>query len=276
MQLKFQYTPTLGMTEIVSPATSVLKWISARAIRLNNGESYSGNTGDEEQAFVVMTGAYIMEIPDKPSLENPGRRDVFEKRAAIAYLPPNTPYTIMAIGGMPLEVAIGGARGSHEYGAQPVLLLSEDLKYEVRGAWNWERHIYNAITSVNPVSERLFLIEVYTPPGNWSSVPPHKHDTDNLPYESSAEEIYFFKLKPEQGFGFQRIYTADRTLDQVELAENNSAIIQPQGYHPVANHPGYEMYYLNIIAGEKRALVPSDDPAHQWLKNVEAVVKARS
>lgn len=275
MQLKFPYIPTIGMTEVVSPANSVLKWISLRIVRLNNGESYSGNTGGEEQAFVVLSGAYILEIPDLPPVENPGRRDVFEKRAPVAYLPPNTPYTIMAIGGTPLEVAIGGAVGSADYDAKPALILPDDFRYEKRGAWNWERHIYDSITTVNPVSQRLFVIEVYTPPGNWSSVPPHKHDEDNLPYESSAEEIYLFKFKPEQGFGFQRVYSADRTLDQVELAENNTAIIQPYGYHPVANHPGYQMYYLNIIAGEKRALVPSDDPAHKWVKDVEAVIKAR-
>jgi 5-deoxy-glucuronate isomerase len=274
MQLKFQYAPAPGMTEIVSPANSDLQWISARVIQLDNGESYSGNTGDEEQAFVVMAGAYTMDVPDLPSIDNPGRRDVFEKRAAVAYLPPHTPYTIMAIGGTPLEVVVGGARGSREYGTQPVLLQPEDIRYAPRGVWNWERHIYDVITTVNPISERLFIIEVYTPPGNWSSVPPHKHDTDNFPYESNAEEIYFYKFKPEQGFGFQRIYTQDRALDQVELAENNSTIIQPRGYHPVANHPGYQMYYLNIIAGEKRALIPADDPAHAWLKNVEPVVKA--
>ncbi|MBZ0307920.1 MAG: 5-deoxy-glucuronate isomerase, partial [Anaerolineae bacterium] len=140
---------------------------------------------------------------------------------------------------------------------------------------NWERHIYDLITTVNPVSQRLYLIEVITPPGHWSSVPPHKHDVDNPPHESANEEIYFYKFKPEQGFGFQRVYTDDGSLDETCLAVHNSAIIQPRGYHPVANHPGYQMYYLNIIAGEKRALIPHDDPQHAWVKDVEPVIKYR-
>src|SRR5262249_36630343 len=148
-------------------------------------------------------------------------------------------------------------------------------RYEKRGIWNWERHIHDAITHINAVSQRLYIIEVYTPPGNWSSVPPHKHDQQNPPAESAAEEIYFFKMLPEQGFGFQRVYSDDRTRYEPYVVEHNTAVIQPRGYHPVANHPGYQMYYLNIIAGEKRGLIPYDDPAHAWVKNIEAVIKTR-
>lgn len=274
-QLKFQYAPTPGLTEIVSPANSVLQYISLRALRLESGESYTGESGGEELAFVVMTGSCRVEIEGTIGMDFTmhGRRDVFEKRAEVVYVPPSASYTVTALGGTPLELAIGGAV-ANELGS-PALITPDMLRYEKRGIWNWERHIYDSITTVNPISQRLFVIEVYTPPGNWSSVPPHKHDEDNLPYESAAEEIYFFKMKPEQGFGFQRIYTDDRTLDEVVLAENNSAIIQPRGYHPVANHPGYQMYYLNIIAGEKRALIPYDDPAHRWVKDVEAVIRGR-
>lgn len=272
-QLKFQYASTPGLTEIVSPANSSLHYISLRALRLESGETYAGESGGEELALVVMAGACRVVIEGAPDYILNGRRDVFEKRAEVVYVPTATRYTVTAQGGMPLELAIGGAVANEA--RLPALITPDMLRYEKRGAWNWERHIYDSITTVNPVSQRLFVIEVYTPPGNWSSVPPHKHDEDNLPHESAAEEIYFFRMKPEQGFGFQRIYTDDRTLDEVVLAEHNSAIIQPRGYHPVANHPGYQMYYLNIIAGEKRALIPFDDPAHRWVKDVEAVIKGR-
>jgi 5-deoxy-glucuronate isomerase len=273
MQLKFQYTPTDGMTDLVTPANSVLQWVSLHVLRLESGASYTGSTGGEEQALVVMSGMYEVEAPALPHHRNPGRRDVFEKRAPVVYLPPGTPYTISATGGMPLELVIGGAKSDRQ--SVPCVIEVERLRYEKRGVWHWERHIYDSITSVNPVSQRLYVIEVYTPPGNWSSVPPHKHDTDNPPFESAAEEIYYYKMKPEQGFGFQRIYTDDGSLDQVELAQHSSAIIQPRGYHPVANHPGYQMYYLNLIAGEKRLLLPNDDPQHRWVKDVEAAIKGR-
>jgi 5-deoxy-glucuronate isomerase len=274
-QLKFQYQSAPGLQTVVSPDNSSLFYTSLRVLQLRDGETFEGNSGAEEHGLVVMSGACSVTVEGKNNVTYSvsGRRDVFEKRSAVVYIPAGTPYRVMAVGGTPLEIAIGGALSDRA--GSPALIAPEQLRYEKRGAWNWERHIYDSITTVNPVSQRLFLIEVYTPPGNWSSVPPHKHDVDNLPYESAAEEIYFYKMKPEQGFGFQRVYTDDRSLDEVVLAEHNSAVIQPRGYHPVANHPGYQMYYLNVIAGEKRALIPADDPQHRWLKDVEAVVKSR-
>jgi 5-deoxy-glucuronate isomerase len=273
-QLKFQYQPQPGLQVVVSPQNSMLEWISLRVLQLVNGESFKGNSDGEELALVLISGKANVKAGGQLWENLGGRMNVFQGRSHTVYVPCGTDYEITAVGGMPLEIAIGGAKSTRS--GSPTLIRPEDMRYERRGIWNWERHIYDHITTVNPVSERLFIIEVYTPPGNWSSVPPHKHDVDNHPYESKAEEIYFFKMKPEQGFGFQRVYSADRTLDEVLLAEHNSAIIQPYGYHPVANHPGYQMYYLNIIAGEKRALIPYDDPQHAWVKDVEPIIRTRA
>jgi 5-deoxy-glucuronate isomerase len=270
-QLKFQYQPQPGLQTVVSPENSMLKYISLRVLQLSAGETYRGNTAHEEQALVVISGVCTIKVGGQEWKSIGGRLNVFQSRPATVYIPCKTDYEITAE--TPLEVAFGGAVS--DKAGTPTLIKPEDVSYAPRGVWNWERHIYDVITTVNPVSQRLFIIEVVTPPGNWSSVPPHKHDTDNPPYESSAEEIYFYKMKPEQGFGFQRIYTDDRSLDEVCLAEHNAAIIQPYGYHPVANHPGYQMYYLNIIAGEKRLLLPKDDPQHVWVKDVEQVIKTR-
>jgi 5-deoxy-glucuronate isomerase len=271
-QLKFKYQPSPGLQTVVSPDNSPLKWISLRVLQLApDVGTYRGNTGEEEQALVIMTGSCHVKAGDQVWSSVGGRKDVFQQPAHVVYVPCQTDYEITPLS--PLEVAIGGARS--DQARTPALITPAEVRYERRGVWNWERHIYDRITTVNPVSQRLFIIEVITPPGNWSSVPPHKHDQDNLPYESAAEEIYFYKMKPEHGFGFQRVYTDDGSLDEVCLAEHNCAIIQPCGYHPVANHPGYMMYYLNIIAGEKRALIPFDDPAHAWVKSVEQVIKMR-
>ncbi len=270
--LKFQYHPAPGLQTVVSPENSPLTYPSLRVLQLAAGESYQGHSGGEEQALVILTGTCDIKTGGQSWHDLGGRRDVFQQPAHTVYVPCGTDYQITAVGG-PLEVAVGGAVADRP--GEPVLITPADVRYERRGAWNWERHIYDIITTVNPVSQRLFVIEVITPPGHWSSVPPHKHDTDDPPWESKAEEIYFYKMKPEQGFGFQRVYTDDRSLDEVVLAEHNCAIIQPRGYHPVANHPGYQMYYLNIIAGEQRALIPRDDPQHAWVKDVEQVIKAR-
>jgi 5-deoxy-glucuronate isomerase len=272
-QLKFMYQPTQGLQTVVSSENSILQWISLRVLQLAAGETYTGNSGDEEQALVLMSGTCAVTCGDQRWEQVGGRMHVFAGGSYTVYAPPRTAYTVTA-GNAPVEIAIGGAKATRE--GTPTLITPAMLKQEKRGVWNWERNICDVITTVNPISERLFIIEVYTPPGNWSSVPPHKHDRDAIPYESNAEEIYFFKMKPEQGFGFQRIYTEDGSIDEAVVAQHNCATIQPRGYHPVANHPGYQMYYLNIIAGEKRALIPHDDSQHVWVKDVEAVIKTRN
>jgi 5-deoxy-glucuronate isomerase len=270
-QLKYQYQPAVGMQMVVSSDNSPLEYVSLRVLQLGPGDVYHGYSGDEEQAHVIISGTCNFDVNNQQWERIGGRINVFQERAYTVYVPSRATYTVTAI--TALEIAVGGAPSNRPGAA--TLITPDMLRYEKRGVWNWERHIYDVITSAFPVSQRLNIIEVLTPPGNWSSVPPHKHDADNPPYESKAEEIYFYKFKPEQGFGFQRVYNDDRSLDEVCLAEHNSVIIQPVGYHPVANHPGYQMYYLNIIAGEKPAVLPYDDPQHAWVKDVEQVIKGR-
>ena len=114
-------------------------------------------------------------------------------------------------------------------------------------------------------AERLIVVEVYTPGGNWSSYPPHKHDTDDLPAESSLEETYYHRLHPAQGFAFQRVYTDDRSLDQSMAVEDHDVVMVPRGYHPVVVPYGYDSYYLNLMAGPTREWHFRNDPAHEWM-----------
>jgi 5-deoxy-glucuronate isomerase len=266
-QLKFQYHKQSGFTHVVSPKNSVLEYVSLGILRQNAGDApYKGNSGNEEVGLVILSGHAHICAGDF-SWERLGERaSVFDGAATIVYVPPKTPYQITAVDG-PLELAITGARSDKP--GTPTLITPSGVWEHGRGIANWERSISDLITHVNPISERLYLIEVITPPGNWSSVPPHKHDTDRPEVESQAEEIYYFKIDPPQGFGFQRVYTDDRQLDEAIVVENNTATIQPRGYHPVANHPGYRMYYLNVLAGEKRGMIQYDDPAHAWVKTLE-------
>ncbi len=104
-----------------------------------------------------------------------------------------------------------------------------------------------------------------TPGGHSSSYPPHKHDTDNLPLESSLEETYYHRLNPSQGFAFQRVYTDDRSLDESLAVEDHDVVMVPRGYHPVVVPYGYDSYYLNVMAGPKREWHFKNDPAHEWM-----------
>lgn len=116
-------------------------------------------------------------------------------------------------------------------------------------------------------ADSLLVVEVFTPAGNWSSYPPHKHDVDNLPHESLLEETYYHRINPAQGFAFQRVYTDDRSLDETMAVENGCCVLVPKGYHPVGAAHGYSLYYLNVMAGPKRAWQFHNDPDHEWLMN---------
>jgi len=109
------------------------------------------------------------------------------------------------------------------------------------------------------------VVEVITPGGNWSSYPPHKHDRENLPHESRLEETYYHRLNPSQGYAVQRVYTDDRSLDEVMVVQDRDVVLVPEGYHPVGAAYGYDLWYLNVMAGPERIWRFHNDPDHAWL-----------
>jgi 5-deoxy-glucuronate isomerase len=134
----------------------------------------------------------------------------------------------------------------------------------VRGQGSNTRYVRDILPQTEP-AEALLVVEVITPPGNASSYPPHKHDTDALPVESSLEETYYHRLDPPQGFAFQRVYTDDRSLDETMTVEDRDVVMVPRGYHPVVVPHGYTSYYLNVMAGPRRVWHFHNDPAHEWM-----------
>jgi 5-deoxy-glucuronate isomerase len=189
----------------------------------------------------------------------------------MVYVPINVKYRVAAKTTM-LEVGISTAPGESDY--PPFLVRSQDTIEKTVGAWNWTRKVYTSI-GANIKDQRLLVGETVNPPGNWSSSPPHKHDEKSLT-EAPLEEIYFYKVKPTQGFGLQRIYTYSgdkEPFDEVYVIENNDTVALPRGYHPVVAAPGYQLYYLWVLAGEARAYGSwSDDPKHSWLKFCESIL----
>ena len=189
------------------------------------------------------------------------RESVFSQKACGIYVPPGVSWAMEA--GKPSELAV--ARAPSEKEGEPVIISPEMIKQETRGKTGFRREVYDIIDErVN--AEKLIIGETINFPGEWSSFPPHKHDKDNLPEESKLEEFYLFKMEPEEGFGLTRLYTAEGDLDTAYVIRNNSFLLIPRGYHPIAVIPGYKLYYLWVLAGEGRKLVPNDDPAFKWLK----------
>ena len=143
------------------------------------------------------------------------------------------------------------------------MLAASGVTPETRGHGAHARTI-NPILMGDEQAESLLVCEVYTPPGHWSSYPPHKHDRDAMPEESFLEETYYFRIDPPQGFGLQRVYTDDRSLDETLSVRDRDTVLVPRGYHTVSAPPGYAVYYLNVMAGPTRAWAVANDPDHEW------------
>jgi len=163
------------------------------------------------------------------------------------YLPPGVSYRITAE--TELEYARCGAPAQR--GVEARLITPEDVEVVERGSGSARRRIHNILMGNLP-AERLLLVEVITPGGNWSSYPPHKHDTHRPPEETYLEEVYYHRIRPAGGFALQRVYTDDRSLDATLAVGDGEAVLVPRGYHPVAAPPGFDLYYLNVMAGPER------------------------
>lgn len=267
---------TEGYTRIVSPENSELKYIEFGRIFLpEKDEEYRGKTEGREAVLTIFGGRCSLQIrtPAQEVIYDSigGRRDVFSGKPTMVYLPPSTEYSITAESALEIGVSMAPSDSA----SPPVLVKPEETLENNVGAWNWRRTVYTSIGE-NVKAKRLIVGETFNPPGNWSSYPPHKHDRKG-PAEAPLEEVYFFKVKPAGGFGFQRIYTSpgdEDPFDEIFLIENDESVVIPRGYHPVVAAPGYQLYYLWVLAGEERRYGAwSDDPDHSWVRGSEAIIK---
>ncbi|MGD9966246.1 MAG: 5-deoxy-glucuronate isomerase [Hyphomonadaceae bacterium] len=245
----------------VTPESAGWTYVGFKVLKLDPGESAGGGESAREACIIVLSGRCDVEVGGQ-RFENIGRRmSVFEDAPpAAVYAPAGALYAITAR--TPLEVAIGSAPG--QGGGEARLIPSDRISRETRGQGTNTRYVRNIL----PETERadsLLIAEVITPGGNWSSYPPHKHDRLAEPEESHLEEVYYHRLNPPQGFAFQRVYTDDRSLDETVSVEDGDVVLVPRGYHPVGAPHGYDLYYLNIMAGPKRTWIFNNDPAHAWI-----------
>jgi 5-deoxy-glucuronate isomerase len=180
------------------------------------------------------------------------------------YLPAGTPFTVQAS----VECEVADCRAPSKLRAAsmgpagtliPRVIRPEDCGFEIRGGGNATRQIVDIMPPAF-AADRLLLCEVYTPSGNWSSYPPHKHDTDDPPREVDLEEIYYFRFRDPNAYGFQRVYTQRRD-DTVRVTHGDVVAVR-DGYHPFVTAYGYDAYYLNVLAGTRRSMAASDDPKY--------------
>ena len=245
----------------VTPQSAGWHFVGFEALRLEAGDEYQGDTGNRELCIVVIAGHVDVASGELhwDSLGN--RAGPFEDIAPSAvYLPPGRPLQVKALDAA--EVALCWAPATK--GVAPRLIEPGTMQRTVRGQGSNTRFVRDILPQTE-AAESLLVVEVITPPGNSSSYPPHKHDTDALPVESSLEETYYHRLDPPQGFAFQRVYTDDRSIDEAMAVEDRDVVMVPRGYHPVVVPHGYTSYYLNVMAGPRRLWHFHNDPAHEWM-----------
>ncbi|HKY93642.1 MAG TPA: 5-deoxy-glucuronate isomerase [Nevskiaceae bacterium] len=247
-----------GRVLAVTPERARWRHVGFGAFKLPGGARLRRNLEARELCVVVLGGRCV--IRSEAGEWTLGERATpFDGPPAAAYLPPGSAFEIEARGAA--ELAFGSAPATR--GAAARALVSPRL--EVRGSGVTERRIHHILME-DAAAESLLVTEVVTPAGHWSSYPPHKHDTNDPPRETQLEETYYHRLRDERGFALQRVYTADRSLDESIAVRDGDLVLVPRGYHTVSAAPGYELYYLNVMAGPVRRWNVTFDPDHQRLR----------
>ena len=244
-----------GTLVTVTPESAGWGHVGFEVLALDDGVIARRSVLGRELCVVVLGGR--CHISSEHGAWDIGERpDPFSGPPAAAYLPPGASVELTGAG----EVALCWAPASS--GASARVLAPGAV--EVRGEGAFQRHIHPILMG-DQAADALLVCEVLTPAGHWSSYPPHKHDRDAMPEESFLEETYYHRVVPAHGFGLQRVYTADRSLDESVAVGDRDTVLVPRGYHTVSAPPGYDLYYLNVMAGPTRAWAITNDPDHEWM-----------
>jgi 5-deoxy-glucuronate isomerase len=245
----------------ITPQSAGWQRVGFRVNRLAAGQVAGGGERGREACVVVLTGTADISVDAEVFERIGGRSTVFEDASPGAvYVPAGMQFTVTAR--TAVELAVCSAPG--EPGRAPRAIGPSDMPRQVRGHGTNTRYVRNILPE-DRSADSLIVVEVITPGGHWSSYPPHKHDTATPGGETALEETYYHRINPSQGFAFQRVYTEDRDLDETVCVHDGDLVLVPRGYHPVGAAHGYELYYLNVMAGPRRAWVIHNDPEHEWL-----------
>ncbi len=257
-----------GKVHDVTPESAGWGYVGFGLYRLGAGDRAAETTGEREVILVLVEGRAEINVDGESFGEMGDRMSVFEKTPPhCLYIPGGRDWSAVATTQCTLAVCSAPARGDH-----PVRRLGpEGITLTPRGVGQNTRHINNIAMEERDLAGSLLVTEVFTPDGNWSSYPSHRHDEDDFPRMTYLEETYYHRLSPAQGFGVQRVYTEDGALDETMAVKDGDVVLVPKGHHPCAAPYGYEMYYLNVMAGPLRKWRFRNDPDHDWIAQRDAV-----
>lgn len=261
-------THNSGYTEIFNGSGQHLNFLRFSLLNLDrNFSKYSGYSGNEEIALVVIRGTVDVTV-DSIFFYNIGRRNsAFESPPYTVYVPTDSHYNIeLSKNCVDAEVAI--CRSVAERHFEPFMINPEKVETVPRGKGQWKRDVRNILVdNVNGMVDRIIMGETINSAGEWSGYPPHKHEENSPPNELPFEEIYYYLLDPPNGFGIQVHYGSKFEEDRGYVVKSGNAFAIPDGYHPVVAAGGYRLYYLWFMAGPAgRKLMPHLDPSHAWVE----------
>jgi len=244
----------------ITPDSAGWRYVGFDLHELSPGQRLQSATGDREVLLVFVAGRGDVDAGSFSAAAVGGRESPFDDAPFSVYLPPRTAFSVIASTRLELGVCSAPATGKYP----PRLIQADEVGKISRGSGTNTRYVRDILPET-AAAESLLVVESVTPGGHWSSYPPHKHDTDDLPRESALEETYYHRLRPGQGYAFQRVYTDDRSLDETMAVYDQNVVLVPRGYHPVAAPHGFDVYYLNVMAGPRRAWRFHNEPSHAFL-----------
>ncbi|MBB4642832.1 5-deoxy-glucuronate isomerase [Rhizorhapis suberifaciens] len=244
----------------ITPESAGWTYVGFQVLKLTSGQVFEGGEKGREACIVILSGTVSVSAGGRAFTGLGSRKNVFDGLPTSLYVPADTSYSIYAA--TDTEVAICTAPGMRPGKAR--VIAPDQVGQETRGSGTNTRYVRNILDD-KAEAESLLVVEVITPGGHWSSYPPHKHDQDAFPKETFLEETYYHRLSPPQGFAFQRVYTDDRSIDETMTVQDGDVVMVPRGYHPVGAAHGYDLYYLNVMAGPCRNWLFANDPAHEWI-----------
>ncbi len=256
---------TTGLVHHITPASAGWGYVGFSVYRLLPGDAVSGQTGPTEAILVMVEGHAQITAAGRDWGVMGDRLDVFERSPPhCLYLPGSSDW--QAVATTPCTIALCAAPATPTMTAYPAARIGpEGISLTPRGTGTNTRYINNIAMENRDVASSLLVTEVFTPAGHWSSYPSHRHDEDDFPRMTYLEETYYMRLDPPQGFGIHRVYTEDGSLDETMVVKNHDVTLVPRGHHPVAAAYGYQMYYLNVMAGPRRNWRYQNDPDHDWI-----------
>jgi len=251
-----------GTLVTLTPRRAGWEYVGFAVRQLAKGEAWSGSTGKDEVCLVLLGGLASVTWPGQRKAARLGpRRDVFSEYPHAVYLPPGITFEVRAQ--RFTEMAECRSPSSKRFPAR--VIRPADCGFEVRGGGNATRQIIDILPPAAE-ADRLLVCEVLTPAGNWSSYPPHKHDRHQPPIEADLEETYYYRFRRSDGYGVQRLYTAEDREEQVLRVVHGDLVLVREGYHPFVASPGVDAYYLNTLAGSFRSMAATDDPRYAYLR----------